>query len=576
MSALVVIIAVLTLFGLIVDRIFRRWRDAKPRSLVQVPKMGPLDPVLCMSATALSRELRAGRLRSVDVVRKHIAHIRVVNPHLNAVVFDRFDQALEEARVADEILAKWRSGASKEEPGWLTGVPCTIKECFAVVGCPNTAGHPHRVGFVSKVDAPPVQRLRAAGAIVLGVTNLSEMCMWMESANRVYGATKNPHDVHRIVGGSSGGEGAAVAAHFAPFGLGSDIGGSIRMPAYFNGVIGHKPSTRLVPNSGQHPGVKTEGHFLLTTGPICRYMEDLMPLMRTLADGGFLEDARRYPWCNAAFALGETPVTRTITALGPATPTRARAASRNGVVLRVYAVEDFAFPGVTVSAAQRAAVRVCAEALEKLPGVTVVRLNLKHRADRRRVPDGWATLSNGAQHWAAMVARDEVHFEALMAQGYPGGFPAWTELVKWILGKSMHTLPAIGLCLLERIQHKIVPASFDVANFEEGQRLKAALWRELADDGVIIAPTYPVEPPRHNVPILKPIDWQYTALFNAMEMPATAVPVWLSEAENGGRMQRLPLGVQVAAGWGHDNLAMAVASKLVDLRGGVRSPSWTK
>src|SRR5207253_4609005 len=113
--------------------------------------------------------------------------------------------------------------------------PCTIKESIALTGMPHTAGLVARKGTLAGADAPTVARLRAAGAIPLGVTNTSELCMWMESNNRVYGRTGSAYDPSRTAGGSSGGEGAIVGAAGAPFGLGSDIGGSIRMPAFFNG-----------------------------------------------------------------------------------------------------------------------------------------------------------------------------------------------------------------------------------------------------------------------------------------------------------------------------------------------------
>jgi fatty acid amide hydrolase 2 len=141
----------------------------------------------------------------------------------------------------------------------LHGVPCTIKECFALVGHAADVGLPARVGLRPSADAPAVTRLRDAGAIPVGVTNVSELCMWMESFNRVYGRTNNPYDPSRIVGGSSGGEGAIVGSGASLFGLGSDVGGSIRMPAFFNGVFGHKCSAGLIPNSGQYPRGRRRG-----------------------------------------------------------------------------------------------------------------------------------------------------------------------------------------------------------------------------------------------------------------------------------------------------------------------------
>src|SRR5699024_2538512 len=137
-------------------------------------------------------------------------------------------------------------------------------------GMPNTAGVVSRVGLRATEDATSVARYRQAGAIPIGVTNTSEACMWMESNNKVYGRSNNPYDITRIVGGSSGGEGAIIGAGVVPFGLGSDVGGSIRMPAFFNGVFGHKASSGLIPNSGQFPPIEGEGLRYLSTGPLAR------------------------------------------------------------------------------------------------------------------------------------------------------------------------------------------------------------------------------------------------------------------------------------------------------------------
>ena len=236
-----------------------------------------MEPLLLASAQQLARQIRQREVTSEQVVGAHIAYLRRVNPRLNAIVHDRYEAALREARLADQ-----RTAEGGELPP-LHGVPCTIKECFAFEGMPHTSGLMARRGRVATADAPAVARLRAAGAIPLGVTNLSELCMWMESNNRVYGRCHNPYDLGRTAGGSSGGEGAVVGAGGSPFGLGSDVGGSIRMPAFFNGVFGHKPSPGLVPSSGQHPPAYGRIWRYAVTGPICRRAEDIYPLMRVLS-----------------------------------------------------------------------------------------------------------------------------------------------------------------------------------------------------------------------------------------------------------------------------------------------------
>ena len=238
----------------------------------------PAEDVLLLSASALAARIKGGSLSSLEAVEAHIDKIRSVNGVLNAVVAERFDLAREEARAADALA----EGSAPEELAQFHGVPCTVKECFALSGMPHTSGLAARVGIIAEHDATVVARVREAGAIPLGVTNISELCMWLESNNRVYGRTNNPYDASRIVGGSSGGEGAIVGAGASPFGVGSDIGGSIRLPAFFNGVFGHKPSGGLVPGTGQYPIAAEKALTFLTTGPLCRRAEDLWPLLKIM------------------------------------------------------------------------------------------------------------------------------------------------------------------------------------------------------------------------------------------------------------------------------------------------------
>ena len=148
---------------------------------------------------------------------------------------------------------------------------------------PKTSGSLARAEVVAERSATAVQRLVDAGAIPLGVTNTSQLTLWIESDNPVWGRTDNAYDPSRTAGGSSGGEGAAVGSGFAPIGLGTDIGGSIRLPAFFNGVFGHKPTGALVPHTGHYPSPNERGSALLGSGPLARRAEDLMPFLRAIA-----------------------------------------------------------------------------------------------------------------------------------------------------------------------------------------------------------------------------------------------------------------------------------------------------
>ena len=167
----------------------------------------------------------------------------MIDPWLNAVVVRRFEEARAEARAAERAPAT----------GPLHGVPVTVKEALEMEGLPFSNGSLLEAEVTGRSDAPAVRRLRAAGAIVLGKTNLSEFCCFYDSDNLVYGRTVNPHDPERTPGGSSGGEAAAVAAGLSYLGVGSDLGSSIRQPAAWCGVFGLKPSRGLVSNAG-HAG----------------------------------------------------------------------------------------------------------------------------------------------------------------------------------------------------------------------------------------------------------------------------------------------------------------------------------
>ncbi len=221
---------------------------------------------LQLSGIEIGRRIREGDVSSAEVVERHIERIERVSPRINAVVADRFEQARVEAKHADDRV---RTRGTAQLPP-LLGVPCTIKESIAVSGMPDSSGMVSRAGLTAAEDATAVARLRSAGAIPLGVTNVPELTTWAATFNRVYGRTNNAYDSSRVAGGSSGGEGAIIGAGASPFGIGTDLGGSIRAPAFCNGVFGHKPSGGLVPGTGQYPSFEGQMLRFNTTGPLAR------------------------------------------------------------------------------------------------------------------------------------------------------------------------------------------------------------------------------------------------------------------------------------------------------------------
>lgn len=232
-------------------------------------------------AAELAGLVASGDVSSTEVVEQHIARIEEVNPKLNAVVWPLLERARAEAAMADAE----RKSARGLRP--LHGVPLTIKDQFEVEGAPSTWGLTSRARRLSEKDGPMVKRLRDAGAIVLGVTNVPQLLIYHESDNPVYGTCKNPWNAARTPGGSSGGEGAIVAAGGSPMGLGADIGGSIRVPAHFCGIHGIKPTSRRL--SGlDNPRFFDSGleAILHQPGPLARNIADLELAMSVLAAPG--------------------------------------------------------------------------------------------------------------------------------------------------------------------------------------------------------------------------------------------------------------------------------------------------
>jgi amidase len=226
--------------------------------------------LLHTTASQLAARLRKKEISSVELTDAHIARIEALDGPINAVVVRDFERARNDARAADEALARGETSRP------LLGVPMTVKESYDLTGYPTTWGvEPHRE-HRAHADALAVQRLKHAGAIVLGKTNVPPVLADWQSDNPIYGRTNNPYDVTRSPGGSSGGSAAALAMRFSALEMGSDIGGSIRAPAAFCGVFGHKPTWGIVPQAGHAIGGTVSAPTpLAVCGPLARSAEDL-------------------------------------------------------------------------------------------------------------------------------------------------------------------------------------------------------------------------------------------------------------------------------------------------------------
>jgi fatty acid amide hydrolase 2 len=442
-------------------------------------------------------------------VEAHIDVLQRTAEQINAVVMDRFDQARWEAAEVDRLVAEGRAPAVP-----LLGVPFTVKESVQLEGMPFAAGVLSRRDLRAPRTAPAVQRVIDAGAIPLGVTNTSELTLSIESDNPLYGRTNNPYDVRRTAGGSSGGEGAAVGVGGSPFGVASDIAGSIRIPALFCGVFGHKPSSGLVPNTALWPPSQGESGRMLSTGPITRRAEDLMPILRIMAGPD-----------------GEDPTARAMALGDPAT------ISLEGLQVTVVEESSWLSMARELRDAREQAVGALLGA-----GARVRRVKLP--TWRRAVVPYLATLQEVGGPGARSTG------ELLVESGEPE--PTFKTLFG--RGHRLTTRIALGAELLNGRDGPSKRA------LEAGRRLTEELV-EAIDDGVLLHPAHPRPAPRHGRTVARPWLMTPASVFNMAGVPVTEVPLGFED-------RGLPVGVQVAAAHGADHVSIAVALHLEQVFGG--------
>jgi len=230
-----------------------------------------------LSAASMAEQIRKRKISPVELADAHLSRIAKLNPRLNAFVQIDGVRARREAQSLEAAVTRG------EFKGPLHGVPISIKSSLDVAGLRCESGTKLRAGHVAAKDAVLVSRLKAAGAIVLGVTNTPELLMAWETDNLLYGRTNNPWDLERTAGGSSGGEAAAIASGCSAGGVGSDGGGSIRVPAHFSGICGLKPTPGRIPSTGHFPVSAGPFALLGVVGPMARTVSDLQIFFEVMA-----------------------------------------------------------------------------------------------------------------------------------------------------------------------------------------------------------------------------------------------------------------------------------------------------
>jgi amidase len=481
------------------------------------------DAAAYRSAGELAAALAARQVSSRELVDDAIARIERLDPKINAVVVRDFARARTAADAADAALAR-----GERRP--LLGVPMTVKEQFNIAGLPTTWGDPKFRDWRPDADALAVVRLKAAGAVILGKTNVPINLEDWQSYNAIYGTTNNPWDVGRTPGGSSGGSAAALAAGFVPLEFGSDIGGSLRAPAHFCGVFSHKPSLDLVPQRGSGPphtpAIPVRGD-LAVIGPMARNAADLALALTATAGPDALAEGIGYRL--------ELPP-----------PRHARLAD-----FRVLVID--AQPLCPTAASVRAALDKLADALGKT-GCRVVRSSPK-------LPD----LALTSRIYRELLS-------AFFVADLPAAALARAEAAARALSGDDHSLAASSLRGL----------TIDHADWIHKSRIRAGLrarWQALFQDvDVVLCPPMPTPafPQDHSPQFTRELDvdgakvpyndqsvWAGIATLNGL--PATTMPIGHTD---GG----LPIGMQIIGGCLDDRTTIAFAGLVEREFGGFTPP----
>lgn len=462
-----------------------------------------MDDITSLAATRLAELIRERQISPVEAIEAYLQRIEKLNPSLNAIV-TLGSGLLDQAKVAEAVLLRG------ERLGPLHGVPLTIKDTIETSGLRTTSGSSLREQHVPERDAPAVARLRAAGAIILGKTNTAEMAMDYSADNPVFGRTNNPHNQTRTPGGSSGGEAAAIASCLSAGGLGSDLAGSIRIPAHFCGIAGLKPGTARVPGAGQFP--ESIGPYSLGSaiGPMARSVRDLDLLFNVIAGS-------------------DVPRSWSIQSEDQRRLMRGR---RVG-----WYVDDGMIP-ITVETrhAVVAAVRVLSDA-----GLL---------AEECRPPG----IERGLDLWLQLFSRASV---VSLRELYNGREAVAGAFVRWRLATADNTPP----CPLDEF----------IQTWRERDRLRTQLVQWLETTPLIVCPvgaTPAFDHDAHKVTVAGQTistfrAFSYSQAFNVFDLPAVTVPAARSA-------EGLPIGVQIVGGPGQEQTLLAAAAIVEEGLGGWR------
>lgn len=511
--------------------------------------------------------VRHTQLSSVKLCELYTERIKQVQPHINVMCQDRFDAALEDAKRIDELLAEFRSGKPESEfteeqldklHSPLLGVPISVKESIQVKGMRNSCGLWERRNTFAQEDAVVVRNVQRFGMVPICTTNTPECTLfWADCQNPVTGRSLNPYDLSRITGSSSGGEGGLLASGGSIIGIGSDIAGSLRIPAHYCGIYSHKPSPFLVSPEGNYPALKESRLRMFTIGPMCRYASDLRPLLKCLISDKANTKQDTY------FKFQPDNISSI----------RQEIIGKLDDQVDLSQLKFFYFDFNQASQLKgKQSVQVQKEIMEGQQEVLdhfvskfnckVEHINLDKFIKKTIIT--WQCLLR----CGGTIDRD-TSFEVNELENLFGIQNITLEFIKLTLGISKHTKESLlTLMLGSAIPNDRSKAYPLCEKFEKhAAEIKNEMESILGDQGVLIMPTLPTVAYKHHVSLMKTPDIRFTALFNVLQCPVSHATVRLD------KKHRMPFGLSVAAKPYNDVITLAVAEEIDNAFGGWTQPT---
>jgi fatty acid amide hydrolase 2 len=458
------------------------------------------------SAVELAEMIRNKELTSYQVVSAYIDRIKDVNPFINAIIDGPFvEEAIGEAKKVDEKI----SSGSISETEWaekpFLGVPFSTKDSTAVAGKLHTLGITSRKDKKAAENAECVRLVKNAGGIIICTSSVPEINRWQETRNNIIGQTNNPYDNRRTVGGSSGGEGALISSCCTAFGIGTDIGGSIRMPSYYCGIFGHKPSPYMINTKGCTFRTGKEMGSMVTAGPMTRYAKDLRTLFEVLVG-----------------------------------PKNANILKLNQKVQVQKLRYFYCLDNDDIKCS-----KICGDLCKCMKKVTNHFANLTGQDVQLIKLKG---IEKSSKMWRYWMTQEPQSFSELLGNGK--SLNPFIELAKKLTGMSEFTMASI---------FSLIDSTLPAENAIEMKALTKQMIEEieelLGDDGVLFYPSTTHVAPFHYQAFIQVYNFSYWSVLNVLHLPTTQVPLGLNK--NG-----LPMGLQVVATKNRDRHCIAVAEEL--------------